>query len=458
MDPSTSPTAATGLRRHFPSLSRSRKVTVLALPIIGASISNVLLSLIDTAMVGQLGDAALGAVGLSSFAAMIYLGLLNGFTIAVQATVSRRRGERRLEECGTYLRGAVVIIVLFAPVMSFGLYHAVPYLLPLINPDPEVVRLGVDYIRWLIIQGVLVGFISANTGFWNGLGLSRLYLPSLITMHFANVFFNYTFIFGNFGMPAMGAEGAGFATALASLFGVFLILRLGFAHGAPYGYFGKLPNLDEVRNVLRLAFPAGMQQVLDVIALTATYSIVGMVGTRELACYSVLINFIMLVGLPAWGLGTAGATLVGQSLGERNVPEATRWAWDVIKLGMVMMMIFGTPFWLFPETLLSLWITDPQTRELAIVPTRILGVMITINGMGYMLAMMLNGAGDVRRVTWVNLLTQWLVLVPGAWLLGPTLGYGLLGIWCLHQFGYRAGQSLIYAWFWRRGDWSKIMI
>jgi MATE family multidrug resistance protein len=111
-----------------------------------------------------------------------------------------------------------------------------------------------------------------------------------------------------------------------------------------------------------------------------------------------------------------------------------------------------------PETLLSIWIHDEQTRQLAIWPTRILGLMITFNGIGYMLSTMLNGAGDVKRVTMVNLVTQWFLLVPGAYLLGPTLGFGLIGVWCLHQFGYRAGQAVIFAYFWRQGKWSRIII
>ena len=81
------------------SLSRTKEILVIGLPIVGGMISNVLLGLIDTAMVGTLGDAALGAVGLSSFAAFIYLGMVYGFSIAVQATVSRRRGEKREAEC-----------------------------------------------------------------------------------------------------------------------------------------------------------------------------------------------------------------------------------------------------------------------------------------------------------------------------------------------------------------------
>jgi len=443
---------------RFLPIDRARSLLKIGLPIMGGMISSVMLGLIDTAMVGTLGNAALGAVGLSSFAAFIFLGLFFGFSIAVQALVSRRAGEGNTRECATPLHAALVVIGASAPILSIALYFLVPYLFPLINDDPEVVAISVDYIRWLILQAVFAGFIAANTGFWNGIGESRIYIPSMVVMHVANVLFNYMFIFGNFGAPEMGAEGAGLATFLAHVVGALLYFRLGIRYGRPYGFMQLRPTFDAVRRVLRLAVPAGMQQVLDVAALTTTYAIVGRIGTAELASYSVLINFINVVGLPAWGLGTAGATLVGQALGRKDIADANRWAWDTIRIGMVAMALLGLPFWLMPELLLSIWIHDPATLAIAVWPTRILGLMIVFNGVGYMLATLLNGAGDVKKVTWVNLVTQWLILVPGAWLAGPVLGFGLLGIWSVHQFLFRLGHVFIFGWFWRRGGWARIMI
>lgn len=440
------------------SLDRARHLLKIGLPIMGGMISGALLGLVDTAMVGSLGNASLGAVGLASFASFIFLGLFFGFSIAVQALSSRRTGEGTSNLSARPLHAALIIIGVVAPLLSVLLYVAIPYLFPLMNDDPEVIRIGVDYIRWLILQAVFAGFIAACTGFWNGIGESRIYFTSLLAMHAANIGLNYVFIFGHFGAPAMGAEGAGFATFLANVLGAALFAWLGFRHGKPFGFTHFETSVEEIRRVLRLAVPAGLQQVLDVGALTVTYSIVGRVGTAELACYSVLINLINFVGLPAWGLGTAGATLVGQALGRRDVIDARRWGRETITVGVVAMAAIGMPFWLAPELLLSIWIHDPATLELAIWPTRILGAMIALNGIGYMLAMLLNGAGDVKKVTWINLVTQWLILVPGVWLAGPVLGLGLLGMWLVHQLPFRFGHVFIFGWFWKRGGWAKVSI
>jgi multidrug resistance protein, MATE family len=285
-----------------------------------------------------------------------------------------------------------------------------------------------------------------------------MYIAPLIVMHGTNAVLAYGLIFGRLGLPEMGTEGAGLATALASVVGCALYFVLAHRHARPLGFMRARPTRDEFGAVLRLAIPGGLQQLFDTLALTLMYRIVGSIGTIELAAYAVLINLVGLVGLPAFALGSAGAALVGQALGRGNVDDASRWAWDVLRLGAIGLALIGVPFWLVPDLLLSIWLHEPAAVDVARTPMRILGAMIVINGAGYMLAAMLNGAGDVRRVTWVNLITQWFWLLPGAYLFGPVLGGGLLGVWCMHQFGFRAMQSAIYVLIWRTRRWAHIQL
>ncbi|HET6472246.1 MAG TPA: MATE family efflux transporter [Pseudomonadales bacterium] len=438
--------------------SRLRRIFGIGLPILGGMGSSALLSLVDTAMVGWLGSTELAAVGLGSFASWIYLGFFQGLTIAVQALVSRRVGQGRGGESGATLNAALVVLVCIAPTSAAALWWATPTLFGLLNDDPNVVAAGVPYLRWMIAQSLFIGAVYAFNGFWNGIGRSRMYIVPLVAMHASNAVLAYALIFGHFGLPALGTEGAGLATALASVIGCALYWSIALRHARAFGFLRARPTRDEMSAVLRLAIPGGLQQLFDTLALTLMYRIVGSIGTVELAAYAVLINLVGLVGLPAFALGSAGAALVGQALGRENVEDAARWAWDVLRAGAVAMAILGAPFWLVPDALLSIWLHEPAALDAARTPMRILGAMIVVNGAGYMLAAMLNGAGDVRRVTWVNLVTQWCWLLPGAWLFGPVLGGGLLGVWCMHQFGFRALQSLIYVRIWRRRRWAHVKL
>ena len=437
---------------------RIRRIFSIGLPILGGMGSSALLALVDTAMVGWLGNAELAAVGLGSFASWIYLGLFQGLTIAVQALVSRRVGQNRGGEAGASLNAALIALACVAPTSATVLWWATPTLFRWLNDDPHVLAAGIPYLRWVIAQSLFTGAIYSFNGFWNGIGRSRVYVVPLVAMHASNAALAYALIFGHFGLPALGTEGAGLATTLASVIGCTWYVVIAHRHARRYGFMRTRPTRDDMAAVLRLAIPGGLQQLFDTLALTLMYRIVGSIGTIELAAYAVLINLVGLVGLPAFALGSAGAALVGQALGRENVEDAARWAWDVLRVGAAAMALLGVPFWLAPDLLLSIWLHEPTALDAARTPMRILGLMIVVNGAGYMLAAMLNGAGDVRRVTWVNLLTQWCWLLPGAWLFGPVLGGGLLGVWCMHQFGFRALQSLIYVRIWRRRRWAHVRL
>jgi len=438
--------------------ARVRRIFAIGLPILGGMGSSALLSLVDTAMVGWLGNAELAAVGLGSFASWIYLGSFQGLTIAVQALVSRRVGQERSGEAGASLNAALVVLVCVAPTSAAVLWGATPTLFEWLNDDPHVLAAGIPYLRWVIAQSLFSGAIYSFNGFWNGVGRSRVYIVPLVAMHASNAVLAYALIFGHFGLPALGTEGAGLATALASVIGCAWYLVIAYRHARPFGFLRTRPTREDMTAVLRLAIPGGLQQLFDTLALTLMYRIVGSIGTIELAAYAVLINLVGLVGLPAFALGSAGAALVGQALGREDVDDAARWAWEVLRVGAIAMALLGVPFWLVPDALLSIWLHEPTALDAARTPMRILGSMIVVNGAGYMLAAMLNGAGDVRRVTWVNLLTQWCWLLPGAWLFGPVLGGGLLGVWCMHQFGFRALQSLVYVRIWRRRRWAHVRL
>lgn len=440
----------------LPKADRIRRILTLGLPIMGGMSTHVILGVVDMVFVGFLGTAAIGAVGLASFFSYVYLGFFWGGSVAVQATVSRLQGEGQDEQTAEYLNAAILLVLLAAPVSSLLLVLAAPWLLPLMNDDPSVLEHGIPYLQWLIASGTFVGLNAAFGGFWNATDRSKIYMRVVVVTGVVNIPLNYIFIFGPLGLPAYGVTGAGIGTTVASALGTLYYFYLGFRHGRQNGFLRRMPGLTQLTTLIRLAVPSGSQQVIESLTLSLMYKIVGLIGTAQLAVFAVLMNLINTVGLPAWGLGVAGATLVGQALGRDDKSDASAWAWDVIKVGMAAMALLGMPLWLLSDSILAIFIHDPAVRIAGLWPCRILGIMIIFNGIGYMLSAMLNGAGDVKRVMYVNIFTQYALLLPGAYLLGPYLGFGLIGVWLMHQFGFRAVQTGIFMLMWRRKRWAYI--
>lgn len=423
-------------------------------------VSQNVLNLVDTAMVSRLehSNAALAAVGYGGFALFFTQAVILGLSTGVQASASRRKGQGRLGETGHFLNAALLIVVCMAPLLSLLLMHVVPHAFPYINDDPQVVALAVPYLQ---VRAAGIVFVASNfsfRGYWNAIDMTRLYLVTLVSMHALNIFLNYVLIFGHFGAPALGVQGAALASVTALGFGTTLYLLFGLRYARGFGFLRGLPTRADVSRLVRLSLPAGLQQTFFAAGFLTTFWIIGQVGTAEVAGANVLINVMLVALLPGMGLGLAAATLVGQALGRGDADDAARWAWDVVKVALVAMSLLGLPMVLCPRQLLgAIYALPPATLELTLWPLRLVGLSMLFEAIGTILQSALLGAGDSRRVMLVAIVHQWLLFLPLAYLAGPVYGHGLTAIWGL-QVAYRALQTAIFATFWLRRRWARIEI
>ena len=436
---------------------RRRRIFSIALPIIGGMVSQNVLNLVDTAMVGGLGDEALAAVGLGSFANFMSMAFITGMSAGVQAMSARRKGEGRESETAVPLNGGLLVAVLLAVPLSLLLIQAAPILFPLLIGDEAVQRLGVPYLQVRLAGMAFVGSNFAFRGYWNAVDLSRLYLRTILVMHATNILFNALLIYGLLGFPELGSTGAGVASTIATGVGTLTYFILGFRHARPNGFLRGLPDLATLKTMLKLAVPAGVQQLFFAAGFTALFWIVGKIGTPEVAAANVLINVTMVAILPGIGLGIAAGSLVGQALGRGDPVDAKRWGWEVVGVGALLMGLLGLPMVLLPDLVLAPFLHDANTLELARLPLQISGLTLVVDAMGLVLLNALMGAGAVRSTLAVSLGMQWGVGLPMAFLLGPTLGFGLVGAWASQVF-YRVVQAGIFGVLWQRGSWASIKL
>ena len=436
---------------------RFNRIAGLALPIVGGMVSQNILNLVDTAMVGVLGNPALAAVGLGGFATFMCQALILGISTGVQTMASRRKGQGRMEEMALPLNAGLKLVVMAAIPLSFFLFFLVAHAYHFLNSDPEVIRLGIPYLQVRVLAIVFVGCNFAFRGYFNAVDLSRIYLRTLLVMHATNICLNYVLIYGKLGFPALGVTGAGIGTSISTMVGTCYYFVMAFKYAKPNGFMQKLPSKQEIRTLIRLSLPNGIQQLFFASGFTMLYWIIGQVGTDELAAANVLINVMLVAILPGIALGLTAATLVGQALGQLDPKGAKQWGWDTAKVSAIGIGLIGIPMWLFPEAILSIFIHSESTIELARLPMMFSGITIPLETVGLVLMNALLGAGDSGRVMRVSIFLQWGFFLPAAYVLGPVLGLGLLSIW-IAQGSYRIIQTLFFSFLWHRGTWSKITV
>jgi MATE family multidrug resistance protein len=423
----------------------------------GGMLSQNLLNLVDTAMVGRLGDHALAATGIGGFVFFMAIATMMGLSAAVQAIASRRVGEGRPKEAAIPLNGALLLALGFGLPLTLILILATPFIFPLLIGDPQVFELGTPYLQARFSTLALGGVAFAFRGFFNGIDRPGVYMRTLVITNLVNVLLNFLLIFGMFGAPELGVLGAGIGSAVATAIGAGLYLVEGLRSGRSMGFLRRLPNRSEMKSLSQLSLVASAQQVLFALGLIAMFWIIGLAGTRATAAASVLVNIMLVAILPGVGMGLAAATLVGQALGRGDPDDAKAWGWDVSKLTMLLLGALGLIGMLLARPIIGIFLHNPETLELAVVPLKIFAAVIAFDGVGLVLMNALLGAGASRLTISVSVGLQWGLFLPVAYCLVIFGGFGLLEIWIANA-SYRLLQALIYVRIWQRGTWQNISV
>ena len=444
-------------RSWMPDKARRGAIWAIDLPIMGGMMSQNVLNLVDIGMVGRLGDAALAATGLGGFANYLAIAFIIGLSAGVQALAARRLGEGRVSETAVPLNGGLLLSLLLGLPLCAVLYFATPWAFQFLTEDPAVAELGAPYLQVRLLSMIAVGMNFSFRGYWSAVHMTGIYLRTLLIMHAVNIFLNWVLIFGNLGAPELGVYGAGLATTLSLYLGTALYFWFAWRHARERGFLDRVPARSTLWQQFKLSLPSSLQQLFFAAGLVMLVWIVGRIGTAEVAAVNVLMTFHITALLPAFGVALACTTLVGNALGRNDEDEAERWGWDCAVLTLIYGQVLGVVLVVFANPILGVFLTNPETRALAYWPMVLWALMVGFDCAGMVLMNALIGAGATRQAMWISVIAQWVFFLPAAWLVGPVLGFGLLGVWIVNGL-YRFGQAAVLAQQWAARKWTGIEI
>lgn len=439
------------------SIERIKIISKLAIPINIALGLNFTMALVDLALVRKLGNQATAALGLSVYSNTLVLAFVLGLAPAVQGVVARRRGEGSTEPGCLPLNAGLLIALIVGVPLTIICYLLTPFYFSLISSDPAVTGIGVLYLRILYLAIIAAGMNAAFMGFWNGLEKPKVYMFIVLFMQCLNAFLAYSLIFGQYGMPALGAKGAAIATATSLYMGVVINFAMAYIRFRKDGFLNIKPSGELMKRILKLGAPKTLQEFFFSAGFIVFFWLVGQMGTSELAAANVLTRLTTVLGILAMSLGVASATLVSKTVGEGDTIGAARWGWDSAKLGVCAVTLLGLPLFLFPKAVLSIFLTDPHTISIAIIPMQIAAVGTGAASLIYIFAYTLYSMGDGKRVMLVSLSTQWIFFLPLVWVVGPYLHYSLSHVW-LVQAAYAIIAATLITALWAQGRWKNIKI
>ncbi|RLG33756.1 hypothetical protein DRN97_04245 [Methanosarcinales archaeon] len=324
----------------------TKKVLKLAYPVMLGNISLILLNVVDTIMVGRISPQALAATALGGFfyfTIAYSIGVIGNGTLAM---VARRYGEKKFKDCGKSLDTSIIIALIFGiPIVLFS-WIMVNLMAPILSNDQTVVPLLGVYMKYRFYGLVFFLLVRVFNGFSAGIGKTGVRMKANIILTIANIVLDYLLIFGSLGFPRLGVKGAAIASTISTgLCTLYFVLVSFLSYKSDYFlFYFKYVDFQTAKRILRLSTPLVLQSLVGSGGYLGFFWIIGRIGTIELATANVITSMNSLVSVVYSGLAVATATLVGQSLGERNIGKARGSIFEATKWTGICMLFFGMIF------------------------------------------------------------------------------------------------------------------
>lgn len=394
-------------------------------------ISQTVMWTVDAAMVGRVGKAELAAVGLGGLLVWTLYSFFVGLTSAVNTFVAQADGAGEPRRCGVFLwqglYGSLVAAVVIYVFRAFA-----GETLAVMRPSPEVLPLSTSYvkIRMLSAPFFLIHYVFMH--FFRGVGDTRTPLKILAVVHGVNVIGDYALIFGKGPFPALGVDGAAWATTLANLIAAAIFTAAAFRPRLRKTYgtvAGWRFDADEMRRMLRVGLPSAVHYFLDMGSFLVFSAYVARMGTVALAVNQIAIQILALSFMPCQGFAIAATTLMGRYVGAGAPDVAKRAAYTTLKMGLcyaalIVLLCFG-----IPESLVRIFNGDPEVVALGRPLMYLAGVFQAFDAVQFIAGGGLRGAGDTRVPALIIIGGAWFVFLPLALLFGSVLDKGVLGAW-----------------------------
>lgn len=424
----------------------------LAVPVILAELGWMSMGLVDTIMVGPLGPAAIGAVGVGNSLHLGFAIFGMGLLLGLDTLVSQAYGARDLA-LGRRWLATGVRLALAATLPLVAVLLAVYAAIPRFGFNTETMGLLEGY--YLVVVGS-TPFLLLYAAFRRYLQSTHHVAPvmfALVSANVVNALANWVFIYGRLGLPALGVTGAAWATFASRLY------MSGLLAGAVWWADRAAPCPREsaategargdtsIRRLVELGLPAASTVTAEVGVFALATALAGRLDPVATASHQIALNIAAVAFMIPLGLASAGAVRVGNAVGAQDPRGAAAAGWTVIAMAVAFMLCSGLLFVLVPRTLIGFFTGDAEVLALGSSLLLIAAVFQLFDGLQGVITGTLRGLGDTRTPMVTNLGAHWVVGLPVGYTLCFISGWGAAGLWWGLSIGLiLAGAVLLTVW------------
>jgi MATE family multidrug resistance protein len=416
-----------------------------------------LMGLVDTKLVGGLGPAALGGVGVAMTLAWLGYMFIFGLMRGVKVCVSHAFGAGHRHHGLRYAQAGIVIGLASGTVMWLVTRDGAP-LLHLMGIDPELVPYARTFLSVFTYGAPASAVLSAMNHYRQATGDSRTPMVVGLAGNVINAVLGWALIYGHAGLPALGVAGGAIATAtsewLEALAMVALLVRDARGSDAWARARRELSLRAAIREATSLGLPTGVQFGSEMLAMVTFTAVLGAMPPEQIAAHQIALAAIRASFLPGVAVSEAVSVLVGQALGRRSLADADRATYAGLVLAMSFMATCGVVFAIGGGAIARAFTADPTVAAVARRLLAIAAAFQVLDAMAIVLRGALRGAKDVRVPALIGVAVIWTCVPTAAILLGRVLHWGSAGGWC-GVVGETSLGAVLFLRRWRHGAWRR---
>lgn len=444
----------------FDETSLTRTVFLLAWPVVIQQFSFAALQLVDTFLVGHLGEDALAGVGLASILYWFPLSGMFAIGIGATAVVARNVGAGNPQRAELTMRSAQLMALAWGLVLAVLFFVLADPLLRVMGAQPAARAAGMDYMQAAAVGLPFFSVLFASNACLQGAGDTRTPMVILVVVNIINGILGWVLINGPGPFPAYGVLGSGLGYSGAAIIGMFMVLAA-LARPSSVVPLGDAPltavDREETRRILAVGVPSGLEQLQFQLSFLLYTRIIATLGTTALAAHQVALRIEGLTFLPGFALGMAATTLVGQGLGANRPDLAEKAAVSAGRIAFVFMTAMGISLMVFGGPITGLFINDEDVVDTGRKLLLIFGIALPALSVSLSLGGALRGAGDTRAVLGIMSVGVWGVRLAPAYLLAVVAGLGVPGAWMAAVADINTRALLMFLRF-RQGKWKNIKV
>ena len=451
--------AISGSEESFTEGSINRAIFLLSIPMILEMVMESLFAVVDIFFVSKVGIDAVATVGLTESVMTLIYSLAIGLSTAATATIARRVGEGNTNEA-RHAIGQVIVISLGISFVTaaIGVFFA-PDLLKAMGADAKVIATGTNFVRVQFLSSPAVVLLYSLSGALRGAGSASTAMRSLIVANGINMVLGPILIFGLGPIPEMGVTGAAVATAIGRSVGVlYQLYALTRVNKALSLLWEDLrPNWETIKNISKVAAGGTGQFLVSSASWIFLTRILAEFGSDVVAGYTIAIRVIMFTLLPAWGLANAAATLVGQNLGAKQPERAETSVWRCALFNLIFLVGLAVFMFIWAEMIISWFTTVTFVIETGATALRAFCLGYGFYAYSMVIIQSLNGAGDTKTPTVLNLICFWLIQIPVAYVLAIVMKFGPIGVFAAVPIA-EFFVAILGIWRFRLGNWKLVKV